>query len=95
MVAVKERSPGEVVLPQVGNGEGMMPQMSTARHVTTMTLDDAEHYSAEDKKRIAAQYPDHERDTRTKGVPSMGSGRVFLVNEDKRLLIRSNAQAIG
>jgi hypothetical protein len=40
-----------------------------------MTLDDAAHYSAEDKARIAAQYPEHERDTRTKGVPAMGSGR--------------------
>src|SRR6516165_4032436 len=59
---------------------------STARHVTTMTLDDAGHYSAEDKKRIAAQYPDHERDTRTKGVPQMGSGRVFLVDEEKLLV---------
>jgi phage terminase large subunit-like protein len=59
---------------------------STARHVTTMTLDDAAHYSSEDKKRIAAQYPDHERDTRTKGVPSRGSGRVFLVDEDKLLV---------
>jgi phage terminase large subunit-like protein len=50
---------------------------SPDRHVTTMTLDDAAHYSAEDKARIAAQYPEHERDTRTKGVPAMGSGRVF------------------
>jgi phage terminase large subunit-like protein len=59
---------------------------SPDRHVTTMTLDDAAHYSAEDKARIAAQYPDHERDTRTKGVPRMGSGRVFLVGEKKLLV---------
>jgi hypothetical protein len=59
---------------------------SLDRHVTTMTLDDAAHYSAEDKAGIAAQYPDHERDTRTKGVPRMGSGRVFLVGEEKLLV---------
>jgi phage terminase large subunit-like protein len=59
---------------------------SPDRHVTTMTLDDAAHYSDEDKVRIAAQYPDHERDTRTKGVPQMGSGRVFLVDEEKLLV---------
>src|SRR5262249_2673694 len=59
---------------------------SPDRHVTTMTLDDAAHYSAEDKARIAAQYPEHERDTRTKGVPQMGSGRVFLVDEEKLLV---------
>ena len=30
---------------------------SPDRHVTTMTLDDAAHYSAEDRARITAQYP--------------------------------------
>ena len=59
---------------------------SPDRNVTTMTLDDALHYSAEDKARIIAQYPEHERDTRTKGIPAMGSGRVFLVDEDKLLV---------
>jgi phage terminase large subunit-like protein len=59
---------------------------SPDRHVTTMTLDDAAHYSAEDKARIAAQYPEHERDTRTKGIPAMGSGRVFLVDVEKLLI---------
>ena len=59
---------------------------SPDRHVTTMTLDDAAHYTAEDKARITAQYPEHERDTRTKGVPQMGSGRVFLVDEEKLLV---------
>ena len=33
---------------------------SPDRNVTTMTLDDAAHYSAEDKERIIAQYPEHE-----------------------------------
>src|SRR5262249_1640954 len=56
------------------------------RHVTTMTLDDAAHYSAEDRARITAQYPEHERDTRTRGIPQMGSGRVFLVDEEKLLV---------
>jgi len=56
---------------------------SPDRYVTTMTLDDAAHYSAEDRARITAQYPEHERDTRTRGIPQMGSGRVFLVDEEK------------
>jgi phage terminase large subunit-like protein len=60
-------------------------EQSLDRAVITMTLDDAAHYSAEDKARIAAQYPDHERDTRTKGIPAMGSGRV-LVDEEKLLV---------
>ena len=51
-----------------------------------MTLDDAAHYSADESARIIAQYPEHERATRTRGVPAMGSGRVFLVDEEKLLV---------
>ena len=45
---------------------------SPDRNVTTMTLDDALHYTAEEKAEIIAQYPEHERATRTRGVPSNG-----------------------
>ena len=53
-----------------------------SRHVTMMTIDDVEHYTAEDKARIIASYPQHEREARAKGIPTMGSGRVFPVSED-------------
>lgn len=56
------------------------------RAVVRMTLDDALHYDAAQKAQIIASYPEHERDTRTKGVPSMGSGRVFAVDEEKLLI---------
>jgi phage terminase large subunit-like protein len=52
------------------------------RVVTTMTIDDAEHYTPEERERIVASYPAHEREARTKGVPSMGSGRIFPVSEE-------------
>jgi phage terminase large subunit-like protein len=61
-------------------------EKSPERHVTTMVLGDAAHYSEADKARITAQYPEHERDTRTRGIPQMGSGRVFLVDENKLLV---------
>ncbi len=54
-----------------------------ARHTTTMTIDDAEHYTPEQRKEIAASYPAHEREARTKGIPSLGSGRVFPVSEEE------------
>ena len=54
---------------------------SPDRAVTTMTIDDVEHYSAEDKRKIIDSYPAHEREARTKGIPIMGSGRVFPVEE--------------
>lgn len=53
------------------------------RSVTQMTIDDAEHYSPEQRAKIIASYPAHEREARAKGVPIMGSGRVFPVPEDE------------
>ena len=55
---------------------------SADRNVTTMTIDDAEHYSPEERARIIASYPPHEREARTKGIPSLGSGRVFPIPEE-------------
>ncbi len=46
-----------------------------------MTIDDVDHYSAEEKARIIASYPAHEREARAKGIPTMGSGRIFPVEE--------------
>lgn len=51
-------------------------------HITSMTIDDAEHYTAEQRASIIASYPAHEREARTKGIPSLGSGRVFAIDEE-------------
>jgi phage terminase large subunit-like protein len=51
-------------------------------HVTTMTIDDAEHYSPEQRAVIIASYPAHEREARAKGIPTMGSGLIFPVTEE-------------
>ena len=50
--------------------------------VTTMTIDDAEHYTPEQREAIIASYPAHEREARTKGVPSLGSGRIFPLTDE-------------
>lgn len=55
---------------------------SDDREVVTMTIDDAGHYSPEERAKIIASYPAHEREARTKGIPSMGSGRIFPVPEE-------------
>lgn len=51
------------------------------RSVTLMTIDDAEHYTPEQRKAITDAYPAHEREARAKGIPVLGSGRVFPVEE--------------
>ncbi len=66
--------------PQVGDMGAL------ARHITTMTIDDAEHYSAEDRAKIVASYPAHEREARAKGIPALGSGRIFPVTEESILV---------
>lgn len=51
--------------------------------VTTMTIEDAEHYTPEERAAIIASYPAHEREARTKGVPTLGSGKIFPVPEER------------
>jgi phage terminase large subunit-like protein len=51
-------------------------------HVTQMTIDDALHYTPAQRAAIIASYPAHEREARTKGVPTLGSGRIFPVTEE-------------
>jgi len=50
--------------------------------VTSMTIDDAEHYTPEQRAAIIASYPAHEREARTKGIPTLGSGRIFPIEEE-------------
>ncbi len=55
---------------------------SKAQKVVTMTIYDADHYSEEQKERIIVSYPEHEREARAKGIPTMGSGRIFQIPEE-------------
>jgi phage terminase large subunit-like protein len=52
-------------------------------HVTQMTIDDVSHYTSEQRAAIIASYPEYERDARTKGIPQLGSGRVFPIAEEE------------
>lgn len=49
--------------------------------VTTMTIYDAGHYTPEQRKAIIASYPAHEREARTMGIPTLGSGKIFPIEE--------------
>lgn len=53
-----------------------------SRSVTFMTIDDAEHYTEAERAEIIASYPAHEREARARGVPTLGSGRIFPVSEE-------------
>jgi len=47
-----------------------------------MTIWDVDHYTDAEREQIVESYPAHERDARSKGIPTMGSGRVFPISED-------------
>ncbi len=44
-----------------------------ARHITRMTIDDAAHYTAEQREEIVASYLEHERDAR----PPVENSNIF------------------
>lgn len=49
--------------------------------VVTATWDDAPHLDEDSKAEMLLAYPPHQRDARSKGIPSMGSGAIYPVNE--------------
>lgn len=51
-----------------------------------MTINDVEHYTDAEKASIIASYPPHEREARAKGIPTMGSGRVFPIAESEIII---------
>jgi len=55
---------------------------ASSRNVTSMTIDDAEHYTPEQRAKIIASYLPHEREARAKGIPTLGSGLIFPVPEE-------------
>lgn len=49
------------------------------RALITATWDDVPHLSGEQKAALSASFSPHERDARTKGIPSLGSGAIYPV----------------
>jgi phage terminase large subunit-like protein len=52
------------------------------RGFVTMDLDEAEHFTPEERERRLAGYKAHERDARKSGIPKLGSGAIFLTPEE-------------
>lgn len=46
-------------------------------YIKNVTWDEAPHLSAADKASMLEKYPEHERETRSKGIPMRGEGVVF------------------
>lgn len=50
---------------------------------TGASWDDAPHMTEENRQRALASYKEHEKDSRTKGIPMMGEGRIFTASENE------------
>jgi phage terminase large subunit-like protein len=61
-------------------------EKSDDRGVIYMTIDDATHISPEARAKIISGYLPHEREARTKGVPMLGSGKIFQTLEQDILV---------
>jgi phage terminase large subunit-like protein len=59
-----------------------LDEPSDDRGVTTMTIEDALHIPPAERARIIAAYLPHEREARARGVPTLGSGRIFMAPEE-------------
>lgn len=55
---------------------------SDDRGITMMTLDDALHIPSGARKKMLDGYLPHEREARARGVPTLGSGRIFMAPEE-------------
>jgi hypothetical protein len=53
-----------------------------SKHTTTMTIEECEHFTPEERADIIASYLPHERDARARGIPIMGSGRIFPISQE-------------
>ena len=52
------------------------------RALIQMDIEDAGHFSEEEREHVVAAYRPHERDARARGIPLLGSGKVFQIPQD-------------
>jgi phage terminase large subunit-like protein len=60
----------------------MEAQPGSGIYLKNVTWDDAPHLDKDEKERLWASYPAHERDARAKGTPMLGTGAIFPINDD-------------
>jgi hypothetical protein len=53
-----------------------------SRYCINATWDDVPHLTEKQKQDMLASYPAHMRDARSKGIPMMGQGAIFPVDDD-------------
>jgi len=60
-----------------------MPEITPTKYLVTATWDDAPHLSQQEKEELWDSIPPHQRDARAKGIPQLGSGAIYPVEEER------------
>ena len=60
-----------------------LKEKAPGTHIVRMTLEDALHYTSDDRARLIAKYPAHELQARAYGSPALGSGAIYPFDEAK------------
>ena len=71
--------------PENGKTELVLKFMEDPSHSQFFMMKgwaDAPHITEEKRQRLLEQYPVHQRDMRTKGIPMLGHGRIYDIGED-------------
>jgi len=58
-----------------------MPRVDDTKYLVMAGWDHTPHLSALAKERLLASTPVHEREARSKGIPILGEGRIFMIPE--------------
>ncbi len=60
-----------------------MPEITASKYTVFAGWDDVPHLSEQTKRELLASTPPHLRDARSKGIPSLGSGAIYPVEESE------------
>lgn len=72
------RGLSDVVLSFMETNDSM--KVSSSKFTVIATWDDVPHLTPQAKEELLATIPIHERDARAKGIPVIGSGRIYPIN---------------
>ena len=70
-----------------------LDEPSPYRHAITMTIEDAEHIPPDEKARLIASWPAHEREARAQGVPMAPVSAVFPQNQGHAVFVVDDGRA--
>ncbi len=64
--------------------DGMIPEEPAGgKFIVSATWDEAPHLSKEEKDELYAEIPPYQRNARTKGIPQLGAGAVYPIDEEE------------